>query len=41
MAYAVDDNDTAQDFLSEFLALGLNDYLSLEARTLLAEIQAR
>ncbi len=41
LAYAVDDNDTAQDFLSEFLALGLNDYLSLEARTLLAEIQAR
>jgi tetratricopeptide (TPR) repeat protein len=41
LAYAVDDNDTAQDFLSEFLAFGLNDYLSLEARTLLAEIQAR
>jgi len=41
LAYAEEDNMAAEDFLSEFVALGLNDYLTLEARELLAEIQAR
>lgn len=41
LAYAEDNNIAAEDFLSEFVALGLNDYLTLEARELLAEIQAR
>ncbi|MDX2077493.1 MAG: hypothetical protein SFZ02_13775 [bacterium] len=41
LAYADGDDTSAEDFLVDFLASGLNDYLSLEARTLLAEIQAR
>ncbi|MCU0479620.1 MAG: hypothetical protein MUE54_00245 [Anaerolineae bacterium] len=41
LAYADGDNIVAEDFLSEFVALGLNDYLTLKARELLAEIQAR
>lgn len=41
LAYADGDNIAAEDYLSEFVALGLNDYLTLEARELLAEIQAR
>jgi tetratricopeptide (TPR) repeat protein len=41
LAYADGDNIAAEDFLSEFVALGLNDYLTLQARELLAEIQAR
>lgn len=41
LAYADGDNRTAEDYLSQFVAQGLNDYLTLQARALLTEIQAR
>lgn len=41
LAYAEGDNIAAEDYLSQFIAQGLNDYLTLQARALLTEIQAR